>query len=415
MTAVVIFAGFIIIAYLAGTWGDIYEAGHEGVPTLCGRIAAGGCLTILTCCIASFFCSLFGIKADTAAVITAAVLLVMIVSAVIAARKMGVLVISFHKPDLKKADALWLIPCGLIVYSIIKVMSVQSLVTEAVRGMDVATYVYESGNLMPADPMMLVTGIVSRMTGTHPLYFVYNVSPPVLIAFYNICALYLVKVIFTDKCSRLLAFTGVCLMNIWGYQSDLLSGATLLLKWFGSGVLIVHGIAPTIAAMLIYGTGRYERNEQSSEEYPAEEWDMNHKFINSKNLAIAFAVLALVLVAVVFVLNNKINRLYDATVNLQNDINSRCSVYEYASPEGDVVAYLLKGSDGSITVIGGGGEDNANPLGDFITSHGGHVDKWYIYSEDDENAGAMNELISAGKIDPDRIFVIDRKEITHIR
>ncbi len=413
MTAIVSFVIFFILAYLAGLWGDIYT--KEQDRSLSGRLACGGCLVILAGCATSFVCSLFGMTAYIAAAAMAAVLLAVIVSSGIVARAGKVPLASFCKPNLEKYDAVSLIPCAMIVYSIVKVMSQQSLVTEAVRGVDVAAYVYERGQLLPADPMMLFTGVISRMTGMHPLYFVYNVSPPVMIVFYNICALYLIDAVFNEKSSRQLAFSTVCLMNIFGYQSDLLAGVTLLLKWFGSGVFIVHGIAPVIAAILVYRTEHYKKKEQSSEEYPAEEWDMNHKFINSKNLAIAFAALALVLVAVVFVLNNKINRLYDATVNLQNDINSKCSVYEYASSEGDVAAYLLKGSDGSITVIGGGGEENAYDLGEFITSHGGHVDKWYVYSEDDENAGAMNELISAGKVDPDRIFVIDRKEITGIR
>lgn len=415
MTAAFVFVIFFILAYLAGLWGDIYAVRHDGAPSVCGRIAAGGCLVMLGGCIVSFTGSLFGISAYAAAALSAAVLLVVIACAVITAKKTKVPVASFCKPDFEVSCMVWLIPCALIVYSIVKVMSVQSLVAEAVRGIDAATCVYESGQLTPADPMMLFTGIISHITGIHPLYFVYNVSPPVLIVFYNICALYLVNVIFSEKSSRQLAFTIVCLMNIWGYQSDLLAPVTLLLKWFGSSVLIVHGIAPALAAILIYRTERYKEQELSPEEYSAEEWDMNHKFINSKNLAIAFAALAVILFAVVFVLNNKINRLYDATVNLQNDINSRCSVYEFAPSEGEVAAYLLKGSDGSVTVIGGGGVDNAYALGEFITSHGSHVDKWYVYSEDDENSGAMKELISAGKIDPDRIFVVDRKEITGIR
>ncbi|MBQ8970608.1 MAG: hypothetical protein IJ073_04765, partial [Lachnospiraceae bacterium] len=59
----------------------------------------------------------------------------------------------------------------------------------------------------------------------------------------------------------------------------------------------------------------------------SEEWDMKHKVINTRNLAIAVGVLFIVLVGTVFVLNRKINSLYTATVGLQESLG--CGVRFY--------------------------------------------------------------------------------------
>ena len=109
--------------------------------------------------------------------------------------------------------------------------------------------------------------------------------------------------------------------------------------------------------------------------------------------------------------NSGVNRLYDATVNLQSELNQRCSVYEFAPDGGKTEAYLIKGENGKLTVVGGGPQKNAAELLAFISPYGTDIDKWYVYGEDDDNCGAMRSLVSEGSISVGNVYVINREEI----
>ncbi len=180
---------------------------------------------------------------------------------------------------------------------------------------------------------------------------------------------------------------------------------------------MIHGLLNMAAVILIrYFENRPKIREETGMEYGddySEEWDMQkHRIINARNLAIALGVLALALICIVFVLNSKINRLYDATVNLQTDMNSRSSIYEFTGDDGNTAGYLIKNSDGKFVFVGGGSRSNADALSEFFDRYGSTVSEWYVYGDDDENAGAMREMIDRSKVNVEKIYVIDREEMT---
>ena len=121
------------------------------------------------------------------------------------------------------------------------------------------------------------------------------------------------------------------------------------------------------------------------------------------------------LIALVFVLNSKINSLHDVTAKLQEDMDKRCGLYEFKTDEGKTEGYLLEGSDGTLTFIGGGPEENAEALKAFFIMYGDSITNWYVYGDDDENAGAMRSLISSGAVNAQNIYVLDRKEIDTVK
>jgi hypothetical protein len=93
-------------------------------------------------------------------------------------------------------------------------------------------------------------------------------------------------------------------------------------------------------------------------------------------------------------------------------MNSRCAIYEFVGADGKVEGYLLRGSDGTLSFIGGGSSANADDLADFIGKYGTSVTKWYVYGEDEESAGAMRTLTSNGTVDAEKVFVISADELT---
>ena len=95
-------------------------------------------------------------------------------------------------------------------------------------------------------------------------------------------------------------------------------------------------------------------------------------------------------------------------------MNRRCSIYEFTPDGEETEGYLIRESDGKITFVGGGGAQNSDALRDFLDKYG-YVANWYVYGTDEDNAGAMYELISDQSVSPDNIYVIDRQEITGIR
>ena len=46
----------------------------------------------------------------------------------------------------------------------------------------------------------------------------------------------------------------------------------------------------------------------------------NHKMINARNLAVALLIVVIMLIGSVYIMNRKINSLYEVTVNLQQEI-----------------------------------------------------------------------------------------------
>lgn len=388
------------------------------------RLAIGGCAFMAASLFSCLMLSMAQVPTPIAFVSLICFALLLVGLSLTVGKKTG---IKCTREKRKKAEpaavAAMTAAAVLIAVQVALVMSYRSDLAETVRPIAVATAVYDSGKLAWGDPMMLLVGTLSSVLHIHPLVFIYRIAPVILITFYYICYASVIESATEDNRARLSALVILCALNIWGYQSKVMIPITLLLTWYGLGVFIVHGILNVLAAILIEylrsrppgddtvpeATGQ----EQTEGDIEPEEWDMKkHRIINARNLAIALAVIAAALVAVVFVLNKKINDLYNVTVSLEEDINNRAGLYEFTGSDGTVAGYLLKGSDGTLTFVGGGNNENYEDLKEFFSRYGTVIDKWYIYGEDDENAGAMRALTDSGAVTANNIYVINREEIT---
>lgn len=413
MTAIALFIIFFISAAAIGSWLPVFSKGEEK-PSAIDRIAFGGCLqmiiAMLVCCLLSFASA--GAKT---CVIVFSVFIVLAAAAGIVTEKRT----SDHKSSerrFKKGDAVfYAVAAAVTVLQVMAVTVFRYEGFETIKNVKTATLVFETGKLSLADPMMLLTGCISAVTGIHPQKLIYTHLPAVLITFYNICYCSVICTVSKEN-GRFVAFLTLTLLNVFGYQSPMMTGMTMLLSWFSLSAFLIHGLLGVVAVILI----RYLQTlpDKPKETIPAEtdeedeEWDMNrHKIINARNLAIAIGALAVMLLIVVFVLNNKINRLYETTVSLQEDLNRRGSVFVF-SPDGDgVEGYLIKGSDGNLSFIGGGGVENSEALIGFLEGYGTEIANWYVYGKDDSESGAVEKLISDGRIKVGKIYLINREEL----
>lgn len=222
--------------------------------------------------------------------------------------------------------------------------------------------------------------------------------------------------LFEGKSEKAVFMAGTLVLHIFGFYSEEAMNISLFLSPTFASSIIIHGIMP--ALLLVYL--KYEDkikaallNEDDSEnkdditydEIP-EEWDMKkHKILNMRNMAIAFVVMIVVFVAAIFVLNSKINSLYDATVLLENAAKSKMTVYEMKDANGSVSLTLMVSPDGTVTAYGGGDKTNGTESYDFISKNVEKVDKWYLYGDDEANRGAYDFCVNEG-IEVSETYVI---------
>lgn len=232
---------------------------------------------------------------------------------------------------------------------------------------------------------------------------IYYGSRSLILALSAICVLvffiiyYLIsRQLFGERKDRLLFMAFVILLHLFGFYSEKSVVFSLLLSPLTIPSIVIHDIMPTLLWIyLIYedritSVLKSEDTNTDTEEIP-EEWDMKkHKILNIRNMAIAFAALTAVLLVSVFVLNRKINSLYDATVVLENAANTKMSVYEMPGADGNVVFTLMVSPEGTITAVGGGDSINGTECLDFIRKYSEKIDKWYLYGEDKDNKGAYD-------------------------
>lgn len=153
--------------------------------------------------------------------------------------------------------------------------------------------------------------------------------PFVLVPVYFAIYILLAGRLFSDRRSKWFMVSCILVLNLWGYQSDALLPVTMFAGRFSLPAFIVHGVLPLILWVLVDRYDKYRRNVmlqdpvygEETDYYEWEEEDMkNHKIINSRNIAIALLIVVIMLFGSVFVMNRKINNLYQTTVNLQEQV-----------------------------------------------------------------------------------------------
>lgn len=236
------------------------------------------------------------------------------------------------------------------------------------------------------------------------LYSVYVTGQTAFVIISLICTfVYLViyyfisRQLFTERSDRLFYMIIAVYLHLFDFYSEKAAAFSLVLAPASISSIIIHGALPLV--LFIYP--KYEdrirdlmtadsTDEDDNEEIP-EEWDMKkHKILNIRNMAIVFAVFAVMFAALVFVLNNKINSLYDATVTLEKAAKSKMTVEEVRDADGMVALTLMISPDGSVTAIDGKDESNGQECYDLITKYTDKVDKWYLYSDNAEDKGAYD-------------------------
>lgn len=414
--ACIFFAAFYVMAYLNGGWADIFLASFKAKKSLSFRFAFGGCLFILLGMVSCLAGGMLGASAPAGIYITLFLTVITVAAASIVRRKVFVpgnfAPKAPDQPSLEVSDAVAAFAAMLLVaLQVFAVIRFQNDNTQMLLPIGAAVRVYDTGMLSVPEPMSLFIGALSYVLNVHPLALVYVILPAPFILLYYLCYFATIQTVCKTRAGALTAGIFVTMLNVWGFQSEKLIPANLLLSWFSFPVYIVHGVLNVAAVILISFPERREKIT-ANDEY-SEEWDMKkHRIINARNLAIGLGVLALILASTVFVLNSKINRLYAATVNLQDDMNSRCSIYEYKPDGGTTAGYLIKESDGTLSFIGGGAAENAGSLREFFDKYGSSVSGWYVYSEEEADSGAMRELLSQQLVSVENVYVIDRRNIT---
>lgn len=314
---------------------------------------------------------------------------------------------------------------ALVIYliQVIVVIKYQYNNFVILQDVPIATRVYDTCRLAKGSPMMNIWGILAVAMNIHPMKLLFTILPGPLIGIYYIGYYELIKAmnrVEENPVYNIAGLIAIEIIGIWGYQSDVLMSVCITSAWYTGSTFVIHALLPCVLMMIltISPTLYNVRCDQpvvhineENEDYQ-EEWDMKkHKIVNARNLAIALGVVAVLLVACVYILNNKINALHDATANLQQDLSERCRIYEFTNSVGEVEGYLIKGSDDKLTMIGGGNEANAEDLYDFLADYGYEIKNWYLYDKDAENIGAFARCIDEKGIEVDNVYFLNRIDL----
>ncbi len=219
--------------------------------------------------------------------------------------------------------------------------------------------------------------------------------------------------LFDEKSDRFTFILTTLLLNVFSVYSEKSVEINLILNPLGVGSTIIHLILPILLIILLYkfpeavylnnkntvstaendlnviNEDKYDNDDiENSEDYE-EEWDMKkHKILNMRNMAIAFILLIIAFALVVFILNSKINSLYNATIALEKAAREKAAVYTYVSEENENVSLqIIVAGDGLITVIGGGSYEDGVEFMEYLKQYGTSVDKWYVDSADGSDTG----------------------------
>ena len=226
----------------------------------------------------------------------------------------------------------------------------------------------------------------------------------VCILFYFIIYYMISRQLFNLKADRATFMGVVFVLHLFDFYSEMAAKFSIFLSPLSISSVVIHDVMPLLLWLYLvyedrikeYFAGEETTDVTDTDDY-MEEWDMKkHKILNMRNMAIAFLVMLIAFAASVFVLNNKINSLYDATVVLENAANTKMSVYELKGEDGKVKLTLMISPDKTATVYGGIGDENGTEAFDLIKKYTDKVDKWYLYGDDSANKSVYDFCIDRG-------------------
>ena len=251
--------------------------------------------------------------------------------------------------------------------------------------------------------------VISEKAYTASVYYYTNSTITVLsaicIVIYFVIYYMIARQLFSLRSDRIAFMVLTVWLHLFDFYSEKAAVFSLFLSPVTISAIIIHDVLPLLLWLYLIYEDKIKQlftsedlEDENLDDY-MEEWDMKkHKILNMRNMSIAFAVLLIAFVASVFVLNNKINSLYEATVVLENAANTKMSVYELKGATGTVEMTINVSPEGSVTVYGGGREGNGTEAFELIKKYTDTVDKWYLYGKDEDNKGAYDFCIERGLI-----------------
>ncbi len=267
----------------------------------------------------------------------------------------------------------------------------------ATRQLKEATAAYETGVLAVGSPMMMLWAFAARLLGEHPLTVAFSMSQFVTIPLYYMgYALLAKKLCQGDRCKSMLTVLFLCILHMFGYQSGYALNMTLLFSYFSGEAFVLQGFLPFLIWLTLTVQG--QTPETADGGIDKEDWEdedmRKHKILNARNLGIVLLLFAALAAGAIYILNNKINSLHEATQNLQLSLDERCSLYEF-KPENSESAegYLVRQSDGKLVMVGGGSAGNGAALYEFLTKYGAQLDQWYLYGNTEAEQGAYEYCV----------------------
>lgn len=306
---------------------------------------------------------------------------------------------------------LWMIAVALVIGQIIVAAFYTVPKSDALYGLKIATSIYEGGGFVISAPAMSILGLISRIVRISPVKLALNILPFVIIPLCYFAYGFLAKSLSEGsvKTPAILILTE--LLNIYGYSSDALSPYTLLLGWYRGEAILVHLILPLVAAFIIRWRDKHPLQKKEDEgmlEEEDSEDDMKHKILNVRNLSIALAVFVIIVIGAVFVLNKKINNLHEATLSLQDIIESKGEFIEFKGALGDAFrGYIVVDAEDNVTVVFGGRYEDGEALLEILSRYDKHVTSWYIMEDGEQgafeycrdNGVAIEHIYSVGGIE----------------
>ncbi|MCR4923546.1 MAG: hypothetical protein K5931_06005 [Lachnospiraceae bacterium] len=273
--------------------------------------------------------------------------------------------------------------------------------------MDTALLAFETGHIIGHSPMMMLYAWLSMLLKIHPYALVNKVMPIVLIPMYYGLEWSLFGRLSKNIKSRLYMMLAFGMLQIFGYYSEGLLPFTLLMSYYRGLTFIIYGLLPLILWFVI--DKKQKEEVRVDEAYlKEEEEDMkNHKIVNARTLGIALIVFFVIFTGVVYVLNNKINSLYETTVALQSSSSKGVDMREYPLG-GEESCYILV-KTGSVDVLGGVSSEDMEGLYKYLTELTDRVDRWYI-SRGNENDEASYNFCREKGLKVEKAFYMELEE-----
>ncbi|MFT3982462.1 MAG: DUF6077 domain-containing protein [Lachnospiraceae bacterium] len=282
----------------------------------------------------------------------------------------------------------------------------------ATRQLKEATAAYETGVIRAGSPMMMLWAWAALLLGEHPLTVVFSMSQFVTLPLYYMgYALLAGKLCQKDRYRSLLTVLFLCILHLFGYQSGYALNITLLFSYFSGEVFVLQGCLPFLAWLTLTVLEKKPDAEMTEDWAGEEDWEeedmKKHKIINARNLGLALLLFAVLIGGAIYILNNKINSLHEATQNLQLSMDEKCSLYEFKPENSDAAeGYLIRQSDGTLVMIGGGSAENGALLYEFLTKYGAQLDKWYLYGDTKAEQGAYEYCVGEKGMQVDRTYYL---------